>query len=127
MEKLTFDKFNSEINFIIESEQAYASMDNVFNSFRHIFGDAEAPSPVYIDHIIRLIEHIFGLEEDEFGYTTLSWWVYECNCGENLDILQSIENDWLPEDHKYRKPDLSSVEKLYDYLCWESEQAKKNS
>ena len=122
---ITRELFEEMMDFIIESEQATSALDNVYSEYRNIFGDAEAPVPVYIDKILRLMEAVLDLPVDEFGNTTLSWWVYDGKCGEDLDIIQSIENNWLPEDHKYRNPDLTSVGKLYDYICWESQQNAK--
>lgn len=123
---MTFEQFADIMNFIYESEQATCALDNVYSNYRHIFGDAEAPVPVYVDKLIRLLECIFNLKEDPDGNTTISWWVYDCKCGEDLDMVQSMEILDLPEDHKYRNPDLSSVRKLYDFLCWESANPVEN-
>lgn len=61
--------------------------------------------------VVQLLENMFN---DVGEYSTISWWIYECNYGRRKDMTYIIEPDdtWI---------DLSTPEKLYDYLVKEME------
>lgn len=57
--------------------------------------------------VIELLENMFNDKD------TISWWIYECNYGRNFS-LGDLEVDGI-------EIDLSTAEKLYDYLIKEAE------
>lgn len=97
--------------------------DNAYNDFfrknRDIVGDAEAPMSQSTGYIVELLEEIMNLPKDDYDYTTLSWWIFDLDFGKEF-VKGYMENCNLPENHEYRYPDLSDLDKLYDYLIWES-------
>lgn len=57
--------------------------------------------------VVKLLENIFNNKD------TISWWIYECNYGRDFS-LGDLEVDGI-------EIDLSTAEKLYDYLIKETE------
>lgn len=57
--------------------------------------------------VVRLLENIFN------DKNTISWWLYECNYGRDFS-LGDLEDNGV-------EIDLSTPEKLYDYLIKEME------
>ena len=57
--------------------------------------------------VVKLLENIFNDKD------TISWWIYECNYGRDFS-LGDLEVDGI-------EIDLSTAEKLYDYLIKEME------
>lgn len=57
--------------------------------------------------VIELLENMFNDKD------TISWWIYECNYGRDFS-LGDIEVDGI-------EIDLSTAEKLYDYLIKKAE------
>lgn len=57
--------------------------------------------------VVKLLENIFNDKD------TISWWLYECNYGRDFS-LGNLEVDGI-------EIDLSTAEKLYDYLIKKAE------
>lgn len=57
--------------------------------------------------VVKLLENIFNDKD------TISWWIYECNYGRDFS-LGDLEVNGV-------EIDLSTAEKLYDYLIKEAE------
>ena len=57
--------------------------------------------------VVKLLENMFNDKD------TISWWIYECNYGRDFS-LGDLEVNGV-------EIDLSTVEKLYDYLIKETE------
>lgn len=119
-EQLTKEEFIKYMNFLKRQYDYENSLHNLLREYHDVVGDAMAPLSQSSTVIVELLEKLIGLEKDEHGYTDLSWWVYECDFGETFEI-GSLENTSFEENHKYRNPDLSDLDKLYDYLFWVSE------
>ena len=60
------------------------------------------------DTVVELLELLMDVEVDETYSSTLSWWIYELNFGKKW------KSDSLIVDGK--SIDLSTAEKLYDFL-----------
>ena len=60
------------------------------------------------DLVVSLLEKFMNLEPDEVYGTTLSWWIWE------LDFGRKWKEDSLVVDGE--QIDLSTTEKLYDFL-----------
>ena len=114
-EQLTKEEFIKYMSFL---KRQYDYEDKLFSltrEYRDVVGDAEAPMSHSSGVIIELLEKLLDLPKDEYGYSDLSWWVWETDFGETFEI-GSLENTNFEENHKYRKPDLSDLDKLCDYL-----------
>ena len=124
---ISYKTFKKAIDFLHKEDQFYTKQWRLYDDFREVIGDS---NPVMYtgaaEVIVTLLEEEFGLLESDYCGTDLSWWIYDTNFGEDFEI-GDIENMSLPEDHKYRKPDLSDTEKLYEYLVWQKEHPKDMS
>lgn len=56
---------------------------------------------------------VVSLLENMFDTDLISWWIYELDYGKKFKVGYLIEGDGIT------KPDLSTAEKLYDYLIKE--------
>ena len=66
------------------------------------FFNASSLSISFEDDLVNVLENMFNTD-------LISWWLYE------LDYGKKFELGYLEEENGY-KPDLSTAEKLYDYL-----------
>ena len=113
---LSKEAFCKYIRFIEKEMDFFNRIDDLCRHNRDVMNDTEVCPPASVDKMVELLEIIFGLQKDQFGYTTLSWWIYEDEFGKKDSDL-TLEH--LPEDHPYHKPDLTTPEKLYDFLLFE--------
>jgi hypothetical protein len=67
------------------------------------FFNASSLSISFENDLVRVLENMFETD-------LISWWLYELEYGKNFTIGCIIEADGIT------KPDLSTPEKLYDYL-----------
>lgn len=63
------------------------------------------------DDLVKVMENMFNTD-------LINWWIYELNFGENFKLGCIIESDGIT------KPDLSTLDKLYDYLVLNLEGGK---
>lgn len=59
--------------------------------------------------LIKVLETMFTPDDAEAVDDTISWWIYETEFGKCFEIGNIVESDGT-------MPDLSTAEKLYDYL-----------
>lgn len=75
-----------------------------------------------------MAEPIWSLPNKAFGFPhdedIFSWWCIEKDFGETFKI-GDIEDTLLMLEHRFRKPDLSTAEKLYEYCVFMSDQYAK--
>ena len=117
-------KFEEYITYVIRESDFMDKLNDLYDEYNDIIVDGDAPLPSGGEKIVDLIETIMNLPKDGFGYSTLSWWLYECDFGRNKDLLDSFELTSLPEDHRYRHPKLYTIRDLYDFLLWEGSNNK---
>lgn len=67
------------------------------------FFNASSLSISFEADLVKVLENMFNTE-------LISWWLYELNYGTKFKIGCIVEADGIT------KPDLSTAEKLYDYL-----------
>lgn len=123
---LSKEAFVNAINFLKREDEFYTRQYSLYDNYRDIIGDSTPM--MYIgaaEVILTLLEDAFALDSDNYAGTDLSWWLYDADFGEKFNI-GDIENIDLPENHRFRKPDLSDVDKLYEYLVWKYEDKKIN-
>lgn len=84
--------FSQEIN-----DKAKKLNDSIMRDFFNI-----TYLGVFEDDVVKLLENMFNTE-------TISWWFWEKDYGRKFKIGDLIKADKT-------KPDLSTAEKLYDYL-----------
>ena len=102
----------------------YDKLFDLCHENKDICGDAEFTLPESVNSIIELLEIAMELPYDGSGYTTLAFWAYESDFGKRAKPGW-LTNAKLPKDHKYFSPDLSTLDKLYDYLLFEKEHYKE--
>ena len=93
-----YNKLQEQINSLFDE-----CIDNKENDFCNA-------GSIFIGHesvVIELLENMFNDKD------TICWWIYECNYGRDFS-LGDLEVDGI-------EIDLSTAEKLYDYLIKEAE------
>lgn len=121
---LSYKDFETYMNYMIRREEVLCKMQDLIQDYDDVYGDGLVPVDVGTGYMIALLERVMECPINGDAETTLSWWIWETNFGKDFKI-GSLELNYLPEEHEYRKPDLSSLRKLYDFLVWEAEEAKK--
>ena len=103
-------KHIKEVNdFVNETnERARRLHDSIINDFFN----ASSLSICFEDDLIKVLENMFNTE-------LISWWIYELDYGERFKRGCLIEADGKT------KPDLSTAEKLYDYLIINLQSSKQ--
>ena len=114
----TKEEFLKCMNYIIRKDEAESKMCSIMSEYSDVYIDGILPIDAGVGIIIDLLEKLFELPVDEMYGTTLSWWMYEKDYGKNFKVID-LEYTNIPEDHKLRKPDLSSLDNLYDCLMLE--------
>lgn len=114
---LTRDEFKKYMQLVVDTESVDRQINAMIHKNRNVFGDSDIW--FFFEHCIAIVELVGKLMGDQYG--TLDYWVFELECGKD----SGIENTNLPEDDPYRKPDLSDLDKLYDYIVWESKNNEK--
>ena len=108
-EMIDKEKFCKIIEELRDIEEIQGKIKDIFrNSKNEILRDFGSPYTLVVptDHIVvELLKDSFGLDNDN----TLDWWIWECNYG------KEVEEDSVIDDVK-GFVDLTTPEKLYDYL-----------
>lgn len=120
--------FKDVINFIQRISELDDKVHDLYKEFSDILIDGYGP---FIDTsvITNMLNECFNLEITEEYGSDLDFWLWECNFGKEWN-KREVENLYLPEDHKYRKPKINNLDELYDYLVWlykESKEGNKNN
>lgn len=118
---IPYSFFKEQIEYVIREEEFCNKLSDLYRQYRDIVGDAEAQFPVAGNHVVELLEKAMNLPLDDSGYSTLAWWLYEADMGRNKKMLDSFELTNLPQNHPYRHPDLTTLDKLYKFLLWEGD------
>lgn len=119
---ITKELFIRTMKRLKEEDEFVNSLRDLLHKHRNIVGDNDFYGLSLQDDVVRLLEDALDLTEDGFGYTTLAWYIYEADFGENKDQCEAYELTNLPDDHKYRFPFKNTIkdfEDLYEYLIWE--------
>ena len=114
----TKEEFKHYMDYIIQKEEADCKINDIITSYTNVFADGIWPMDVGVGLIVELLEKIFELPLDEKYGSTLTWWLYEKDFGKDFEV-GDLEYANMPEDHKLRKPDLSTLDGLYDCLVLE--------
>ena len=120
--------FKDVINFMQRISELDDKVHDLYKEFSDILIDGYGP---FIDTsvITNMLNECFNLEITEEYGSDLDFWLWECNFGREWNERE-VENLYLPEDHKYRKPKINNLDELYDYLVWlykESKEGNKNN
>lgn len=71
------------LKYMQDIKNVWGFIDKLNNLFKeHNMQDNQIYSHPLLDDCIKLLEKLLGLEVDSAGYSTLSWYVYENDCGE---------------------------------------------
>lgn len=109
------EKFVKIIDRLRATNETIEEINNILrNSIDTIEADFVDGASLMVCHegiVVDLLDEMFGTED-------VSWWIGECDYGRTFEIgYLSYE-----KDGKIVEPDLSTAEKLYDYLIernWE--------
>ena len=110
------ETFKKAINFIIQADNFYSELDGLYRKFDDTFFDGASPI-LNTSPIVEVLNESLGLEVDEDYGSDLDYWLYECDYGKEWND-RDVENTFLPEDDKYRKPKIDNLDDLYDYLTY---------
>ncbi len=105
------EKFVEIINRLKNYKELQDKIDELFkDNIDNRENDFINAASICIGHesvVIELLENMFNDKD------TISWWIYECNYGRDFS-LGNLEVNGV-------EIDISTVEKLYDYLIKEAE------
>lgn len=103
---ITKEQFVTIINRLKETDEMVDKINNIIrNSTDSIISDFTNAGSIMICHediVLHLLEDIFNDTD------TISWWLYEKDYGRDIRMKM-----W---DEKGKEIDVSTPEKLYDYL-----------
>ena len=116
--KPTKEKFKEYLNYIIRKNEAETKIDSIISTYNDVYQDGIWPIDTGTGMMVEMLETMLDLPIDDSLRSTLSWWLYDMDFGEKFETGK-LEIVSLPLNHEYRKPDLSTVDKLYDFLVWE--------
>lgn len=102
MDVLSKNEFCQIINNLKRNEEFIDKINNIFNEFKL---ESSIFSTGLENTSVSLLESIFSDKENQY----ISYWIWECNFGETFEVGNIVEPDGF-------KPDISTPEKLYDYL-----------
>lgn len=85
---------------------------NLHDSIINDFFNASSLSICFEDDLIKVLENMFNTD-------LISWWIYELEYGKEFKIGCLVEADGVT------KPDISTAEKLYDYLIINLQSSKQ--
>ena len=105
------EKFVEIINRLKNYKELQDKIDELFkDNIDNRENDFINAASICIGHesvVVELLENMFNDKD------TISWWIYECNYGRDFS-LGNLEVDGI-------EIDLSTAEKLYDYLIKKAE------
>lgn len=114
---ISVEKFKKSIEFMSSSRNLVRSINSLLVKNFRIMGDTQLDNNQSENIIIDLLNDSMGLKDTWRCETDLEYWCLEKDFGSDFKVGDII-NNWLPKDHKYYKPELDTVEKLYDYLVF---------
>ena len=115
---MTFEEFKKYIDYLEHEYNFLNELHGLFRKYDDVVPDAEAPLSCAQDLIISLLEKIWKSDVDIRGYSDISYWCLEQEFGKKCEEYYA-ENEFLPENHKYRFTKLHNTKELYDYLVWD--------
>lgn len=111
---ISFRAFEQAMTFVIKENEFEEKLYSLINEYHNVI-EANFNPHGSIDTIIELLNDVFELPDSNVWGTDLDAWCYGGNYGKDET---GIVNWWLSEDHKYYKPEIKTLEELYDYLVW---------
>ena len=123
MTKEKFKKYITNIKRGYDCENEIYEVSKKWCYSGVLFDTTSFGSTFLATDVLELIGVAFGFPKNE---DILSWWCWDKDFGETFNE-GDIEDYDLPEDHKYRKPILKTIEELYDYCVFLAEQYKKET
>lgn len=117
---LTFEEFDKHITRLKRENEFELKLADLLKEYQDVCNYSEIWLPTSRYSVVELLEGLFGLQKDEFGYTTLSWWIFETEFGaKKMDVEYGEE--WGIKEI----PDLTTTRGVYDLICMELEAKKR--
>lgn len=95
---------NEFIKYMTSLKNDMEFTDSLFELFNKFNVDGQPMISLVYDSAVEMLEKLMCSEIDNAGYSTISWWLYEKDCGKNDQIM------WW----KNEKIDLKTVEDVWN-------------
>ena len=123
---LTLEKFTNYIERIKTAQEYDNEVLELSKKWvdKNVLFDYASTSVWYlVPDLIELLSLAMGVNPKDDDI--LDYWVSELNFGKEWSE-GCIEDRKLPEEHKYRKPKLQTVEEIYEYLIFVKSQLEQS-
>ncbi len=113
---ISYEEFEKHILFLKRQEEYYLKLQNLYREYRDVVGDAETPLDGSFFEQVKILEKVIGLEVDEAGYSTLTWWIQQTEFGVKPEKPLMLDNV-APGEYF----DFSTIKGIYDFLVREAD------
>ena len=124
LKNMSFEEFNkiiTQLKDAFDFENDMLELSKKYINKQVLFDYISTSSTYLASSVWTLLNKVFNLHEDD---DLFSWWCLECEFGNKFKI-GDLEDKSLKKNHKFRQPDLTTVEGLYDYAVFCSERTKQ--
>ena len=124
LENMSFTEFEKIINQLKDAfdfEDDMLELSRKYINKQVLFDYISTSSTYLASSMWTLLNKVFNLHEDD---DLFSWWCLECEFGNKFKV-GDLEETKLKKNHKFRQPDLTTIEGLYDYAVFCSERNKR--
>ena len=118
------EKFKKYMNYIVEKEKIDCEINDLITNHPKVFTDGIFPVDNITGMMVQLMEEIMCLPIDDDYGSFISRWLWTYNYGEDFEV-GNMKFDNLDEEH--RTPDISTIDKLYDFCVWYTENVEKET
>lgn len=110
---ITYDDFEKYLTKIQKVHELEDKILNIGNEYSDLVLEYVSPFPYHgvtmEDELIDCLEKGLDLKPDEFGYTWVSYWVWETDCGKRSTIVE-INN---------KEVSIAEIADLWKVIEWE--------
>ena len=110
------EEFCKIIKYLQRKDEADSAMNGIIWDYSDVYCDGIIPIDVGPTIIVNLLEENFELPIDDVYGSVLYWWIYDLNFGVGFEKKRL---SYINENGEKVYPDISTVEKLYDYMIEE--------
>lgn len=106
---MKYEEFNYYISRLKEVQDFDNELGELSRKYSNLLYDNYLVPVVLADDYIRLLEIVLGIHDE-----LISWWIYETEYGKNFKIGDLEDPNAIEPELK--TPDLSTTEKLFEYI-----------
>ena len=114
---MSFAKFEEIINQLKDAfdfENDMLELSRKYINKQVLFDYISTSSTYLVDAVCDLLNRVFNLPQNDDLFI---WWCTETEFGKNFKV-GDIEETKLEEGHRFKYPDLTTVEGLYEYAVF---------